>query len=460
MSDPALPDAAAVREWAFAEMEPALTSIEASVEANRCLFCHDPPCVRACPTSIDVPSFIHKIATDNLKGAARVVLAANPLGGTCARICPVEEMCEGACVLARERCPIQIGRLQRHATDWLFGSGMNTYRRGPRLVGRVAIVGGGPAGLAAAVWLAEAGLEVRIFEAEAKAGGLGTYGIVSYRLPAAISRAEVALVEQVGVEIRTGVQVGQDLGFDQLLRDNDLLLLAVGLGGTAPLGLPGDDLPGVRHGLQFLAETKTRPLTEIEIGERVLVIGAGNTAIDCATAALRLGAAEAEILYRRSAAEMPAYDFECDFARREGVYFRWLTQPKRILGATRVEGVECVRTRLGAPDDDGRRRPEEIPGSEFRLAADTVIVAIGQTPRRQLFEHAGVDCDAGGRVRIDPATGLTSQPQIYAAGDCVDGDAGTTVVQVVGQARQVAAAIIARLGDNPGTSAAAGAARR
>jgi len=431
----------------FEEVVPPLTPGEAIVEANRCLFCYDAPCTRACPTHIDVPSFIRKIATGNLRGSARVIMESNPLGPTCARVCPVEALCEGGCVYnADGQTPIRIGRLQRHATDWLVASGETTFTRGAANGKSAALVGAGPASLACAVRLLEWGYDVTIYEAQPKGGGLDTYGIVSFRLPVQVSLAEVELVERLGAKFEYGVRVGKDVTKDELLKKHDALFVGVGLGIPPRLNVPGEDLPGVRDALPFIEETKTKDLASIPIGRNVLVIGAGNTAVDAATAARRLGAETVTMVYRRSEAEMTCYAFEYEFAKQDGIGFQFLTSPKRITGGGKVEGLECVRTELGEPDAKGRRRPVEVAGSEFTIPCDMVIKAIGQGPVMDLFRHLDVTLRNGDRIQIDPETGVTSDPRIFAAGDCVDGRDDATVVAVVAMALRTAAGLDKSLG--------------
>jgi dihydropyrimidine dehydrogenase (NAD+) subunit PreT len=420
----------------FQEVEPALTNQEAKEEAHRCLYCYDAPCIKACPTGIDIPTFIKKIASGNLKGSATTIMSANPVGASCARVCPTEELCEGACVLNHSTKPIMIGNLQRYATDWAIKNNQVLFKAGERNGKTVAVVGGGPAGLSAARELAVLGYDVTIFEADEHAGGLNTYGIVSFRLPKEISYWEVSQVESLDVRIRTNTRVGEDISVEEILQDYDYIVLAVGMSSVPMLGIDGEELEGVYDAIQFVKDTKTKPLSNEFVGKKVVVIGAGNTAIDGATCSVRLGAENVKILYRRTVEEMTAYDFEYEFAKQDGVEFRWLTAPKRIIGDEngRVRAIECIKMKLGEPSEDGRRRPEPIEGSEFTLEVDAVIKAIGQTRYTKLIESFGLE-HQGGVVKIDPATYQTSNQRVYSCGDVVFGK-GQGEAMVVTAAQQ------------------------
>jgi glutamate synthase (NADPH/NADH) small chain len=428
----------------FAEIHPGMKPGEALEESNRCLYCYDAPCVKACPTGIDIPGFIRGIATGNLPGAARLIMEANPVGATCARVCPTEELCEGTCVLNRASRPIAIGLLQRYATDAAAKRGELVVKPGPANGRKVAVIGGGPAGLSAARELARLGCAVTVYEAREKAGGLSTYGIVSFRLPQEVPEWEVAQIRTMGVEIRTGVRVGADIPADRLIRDYDAVVLAAGMGKVPMLGIEGEDLEGVHDAIEFIEAIKTGSAPEGVRGARVAVIGAGNTAIDAATCSTRLGAANVKIVYRRTEAEMTAYAFEYRFAKEEGVEFRWLTTPKRIIGdeSGRVTHLECVRMRLADAGKDGRPVPVPIEGSEFRMKVDIVIKAIGQTRHLPLIEALGVAHERG-VVVVDPETFRTSHPKIYAAGDIVfgQGRGEATVVSAAEQGKRAAWAI-------------------
>ncbi len=423
------------------EVLPPLSEHEARVEAYRCLFCYDAPCTHACPTHIDVPGFIKKITTGNLKGSARTIMEANILGATCARVCPVEELCEGACVLNARGRPIMIGRLQRHATDHVFEKGLRLFRAGPATGRRVAVVGAGPAGLSCAAELARLGHAVTVFEKRELPGGLSTYGIIVLREPVKVALAEAEMIAELGVDIRTGSELGRDLSLEALREEYDAVFLAVGLGGSPDLGIPGEEL--VIDGLEWIERSKFEP-EKMTVGREVYVVGAGNTAIDAATIARRLGAERVTILYRRGEREMPAYRHEYEFARKEGVDFRFLTQPVRILAEDgRITGVECVRMRLGNADASGRAAPQPVPGSEFVLPADQVIKAIGQK-KPEIPAALGLATEKG-YVRVDE-TYRTSIERVYAGGDCIRVSGAASTVMAVQDGKLAARAIHEHLG--------------
>ncbi|MEX2535199.1 MAG: NAD(P)-dependent oxidoreductase [Trueperaceae bacterium] len=406
----------------FTELKPPMTAREARIEANRCLYCYDAPCIAACPTDIDVPTFIRKISTDNVTGAAVTILEANLMGASCSRVCPVEELCEGACVLGAHHKPIEIGRLQRYATDHLYERGIMPFQPAPANGQRVAVVGAGPAGLTCAGELAKLGYEVTVFEKNDLPGGLSTYGIVVMREPIRVALEEVDFVRRLGVEIRTGVEVGKDITAHDLVGRYDAVFVAAGMGSVPEMQIPGEELDGVVEALSFIAETKLAEmeglerLSELPIGKNVVVIGAGNTAIDAATIAKRLGAERVTIVYRRGEKQMPAYEFEYSFIKNEGVEFRFLTQPVEVLGeGGRVTGLSCLEMQLSAPGADGRQQPIPIAGSEFVLECDQVIKAIGQEKPTGLIEAFELEADKG-YIAVDEAL-RTIHPQVFAGGD-------------------------------------------
>lgn len=432
----------------FVELTSKMTKNEAMEEANRCLYCYDAPCIKACPTSIQIPNFIKKIASGNMKGSATTILEANPIGACCARVCPTEELCEGACVLNSSTKPIKIGELQRYATDWAMETNAQLFKQGQSNGQKVAIIGAGPAGLSAARELSRLGYAVTIYEAESKAGGLGSYGIVSFRLPNEVVDWEVEQIEKLGVEIKTNTTVGVDISADEILEQYNSIILAVGMGAVPNLGIEGEELDGVHDAIEFVRNTKMGPLTKEIVGKRVAVIGAGNTAIDGATCAVRLGADNVQILYRRTQKEMTAYKFEYEFAKQDGVEFKWLTAPKKIIGneAGKVVGIECVKMKLGEAGADGRQRPEEVEGSNFIIEVDTVIKAIGQTRFVSLIEAFGLQ-HTNGVVDIDEATMQTSNDKVFACGDVVfgNGQGEAMVVTAVQQGKDAAYKIHERL---------------
>jgi dihydropyrimidine dehydrogenase (NAD+) subunit PreT len=431
----------------FAEIHPPFDPQAALVEANRCLYCFDAPCTAACPTHIDVPRFIKKIATANLRGSAVTILESNILGSSCSRVCPVDVLCEGACVLHRyNKQPIEIGRLQRHAMDYFYSDGAKLpFKPAPDRTAKVACIGAGPASLACAVELRKRGYGVTIFENRPLAGGLNTYGVAEYKLRPADSLREVELVKSLGVEFRFGVNVGRDVAIEDLERDYAAIFIAVGLGPTVPMHLPGEDLEGVVDALRFIADYKTGQT--IPVGRKVAVIGGGNTAIDAANAARRLGADDVYLIYRRGEREMPAFLFEYEHSKLEGVQFRLQTQPVAIRAAAsdsrRVGALECVRMELGEPDQSGRRKPEPMAGSNFTIECDMVIPATGQSRFLDfLTKCLGVEV-RDGCVVTDAATGRTANPRYYAAGDCVNG--GREVVDAVAEGKRAGLGIVSWL---------------
>ena len=408
----------------FSELKPPMSKREAVVESQRCLYCYDAPCITACPTSIDVPTFIRKISTDNVYGSAKTILEANLMGASCARVCPVEELCEGACVLNHDSKPIEIGRLQRYATDYLYSKDLMPFEILEANGKKVAVVGSGPAGLSCAGELAKLGYDVTVFEKQSLAGGLSTYGIVVMREPISVSLAEVEFIKKLGVKVQTNTEITVDISSEKLLEDFDAVFLSVGMGRVPALGIKGENLAGVCDALDFIAETKLaekeglEQLQHLFVGDNVTVIGAGNTAIDAATVAKRLGAERVTIVYRRSDKEMPAYEFEYDFIKKEGVEFRFLSQPIEILGNNdKVRGLKCQKMQLGDADADGRRKVEAIPNSEFVLETDQVIMAIGQEKLTNIFDSFGLEQNRG-YIKVNDNL-QTTKEQVFAGGDCI-----------------------------------------
>lgn len=423
----------------LAEELPPLSAQEALVEANRCLFCYDAPCTHACPTHIDIPRFIKKISTDNLIGSARTILEANLLGATCARVCPVQELCEGACVLGKEHKPIMIGRLQRYAMDHVHNG--YVVKRAPLSGKSIAVIGSGPAGLSCAGELARRGCNVTVFEKRPLAGGLSTYGIIALREPMQASLEEVRMIEGLGVRIERGMELGRNLALDDLRKRFDAVFLAPGLGATQVMGITGEEL--IVDGLEYIEQSKIDP-SGMTIGRNVIVIGAGNTAIDCATIAKRLGAEQVTMIYRRSEQEMSAYSHEYEFVKKEGVVFRFLTQPVRMLSeGGRVTGLACIGMELGPPDNSGRRTA--LPAGDrsgFVISADQVVKAVGQQ-KSSLAQALSLEVDRGFiKVSGDLETSL---PGVFAGGDCIRAKNAASTVMAVQDGKLAAAAIHHRL---------------
>jgi dihydropyrimidine dehydrogenase (NAD+) subunit PreT len=424
----------------FADIAPPLTRDAALVESSKCLFCHDAPCMIACPTHIDVPSFIKKINTGNLRGSARVILDANPMGHSCARACPVEVLCEGACVLNdRDEEPIKIALLQRYATDYAIEKNLRLFEPGEDTGKKVAIIGAGPAGLSCAQDLRRMGHAVTIFDAHAVPGGLNTYGVAEYKMRPPIALAEAQMVIALGAEIKSGVTVGRDVSFDDLRKQYDAVLVAVGLSGTKKLGIPGEDLPGVIDALAFIEHLKTHPYDATPVGRHVVVVGAGNTAIDAVTQAKRLGAETATIVYRRGPDEMPAYEYEFQLAKRDDCEFKFFTVPKRVIGTDRVTGLECVKSTMGAPGADGKPTLVEIPDSTHVVECDMLMRATGQGRNADFLKSAGITIQDGKVV--------STLPNVFLAGDCLSG--GAEIVNAAADGTAAAKQINIALGGKP-----------
>ena len=397
----------------FREIAPALNEAEAVLESNRCVYCYDAPCVHACPTHIDVPSFIKKIASGNLLGSARVIFDANPIGGTCARVCPVEVLCEGACVektlMAK---PIEIGRLQRYATDFVMSKERDVFKAGAPNGKSVGIVGSGPAGLSCATYLARLGYAVTIYERKPLPGGLDTYAMAEYKMSQRVSVDEAKMVQRLGVQFRLNTEIGRDVSLKDLQSQHDAIFLAIGLGATNRLNIEGENLSGVMDALDFIERIKTRDWKSVPLGKTVAVIGAGNTAIDAVTQAKRLGAERVMMIYRRTERDISAYQYEYDLAKKDAVEFYWNTAPVEIVGDNSVSALHCVKTANGQP----------IAGSNFEIPCNMVIKAIGQQKSVSfLSQIPNVELDEKGRVLVNTETMQTTNPRIFAGGDCVNG---------------------------------------
>jgi glutamate synthase (NADPH/NADH) small chain len=434
MSTSTLPDDPQLRSR-FPELHPPLTPQAAVLEANRCLYCFDAPCTAACPTHIDVPGFIKRIASGNVRGSALHILEANILGGSCSRACPVQVLCEGACVMHRyHREPIQIALLQRHAMDAFHASGEDLPLTGDSCNLRVACIGAGPASLACAAELRRQGASVTVLERRSLPGGLNTYGVAEYKLRAADSLREVELIQRMGVEFRFGVSIESASALEALESEFDFIFLGLGLGAMQRLGIPGEDSEGVVNALELIAGYKTGRVRELT--GTVVVVGAGNTAIDAANAACRLGAATVYLLYRRSQTEMSAFDFEFEYSKQEGVQFLWRRQPVAIRSAD--HGGLLLDT-VHVRQVDHTLLP--IPDSQYTIACEMIVPAVGQSPLAELVQQfRGIDIHSG-RILAEPATGRTGNPRYFAGGDCVNG--GREVVDAVADGKRAALAMLA-----------------
>jgi glutamate synthase (NADPH/NADH) small chain len=412
----------------FRDLHPPLDRHQAFVEADRCYFCFDAPCVAACPTSIDIPLFIREILTDNPKGAAETILSANILGGMCARVCPTETLCEEACVREKaEGKPVRIGELQRYATDVLMQSGEHPFTRAAPTGKRIAVVGGGPAGLSCAHRLAMHGHDVVIYEARPKIGGLNEYGIAAYKTVGGFAQREVDWLLSIGgIAVETGKALGRDITLAELRRSFDAVFLGMGLAGVNALGIPEEDSPGVDDAVAYIAELRqAADLASLPVGRRVVVVGGGMTAIDIASQSKRLGAEDVTIVYRRGPAEMGASDFERELAQTDGVKIKFNAMPRRLVKRDgRVVGIEFEYTATR----NGRLTGT---GETFTLPADMVFKAIGQTFVSAPLNGAGAEIPAleAGRIKVD-AERRTSLPGVWAGGDCVYGGKDLTVAAV------------------------------
>ena len=424
---------------------------EAKLEASRCLHCKNPRCVGACPVSIKIPEFIALVLEGDIRGAAAKIAEDSSLPAVCGRVCPQETQCEGSCILGIKGEPVAIGKLERFVADATLGSASKEVAAPSGR--KVAVIGSGPPGLACASDLAKLGYDVTIFEALHKAGGVLEYGIPEFRLPKEkVLKKEIDEVRALGVKIETDVIIGRTVTIDQLMDSEGFEAVFVGTGAGLPkfMGIPGENLNGVFSANEFLTRNNLMKAfrddyrTPIHTGSKVCVVGGGNVAMDAARTALRLGA-ETTIVYRRTEVELPARKEEVHHAKEEGIDFRMLTNPVEILGDERgwVRALKCIRMELGEPDESGRRRPVEIPGSEYEIPADTVIMALGTSPNPLISKTTpGLETTRRGGLVADEA-GATTRPGVFAGGDAVTGAA--TVILAMGAGRKAAAAIDAYL---------------
>jgi glutamate synthase (NADPH) small chain len=433
----------------FDEVPLGYSENEAIVEAERCLQCPTAPCVEGCPVNVDIPRFIEHVKNSRFAEAIAAIKDTNSLPAVCGRVCPQETQCQGVCTLGRRFDPVAIGKLERFCADWESEHTAPKASVPEKNGQRVAVIGAGPAGLTAAGDLRKRGYDVVVFELLHVAGGVLMYGIPEFRLPKQIVQREISALKEMGVEIHVNKVVGQIYSVDDLLGSGyDAVFIGTGAGLPRFLGVPGENLNGVYSANEFLTRTNLMRAfrfpeydTPIRIGKRVITVGGGNVAMDSARTALRLGAEESIIVYRRSAEELPAREEEVEHAREEGIDFQLLTNPLRFLekdGA--VAGAECIRMELGEPDESGRRRPVPIEGSEFVIDVDTVVIAIGNGPHPLVPRTTkGLDLNRRGNIVADSETGSTSKEGVFAGGDIVTGAA--TVIEAMGAGKRAAAAI-------------------
>jgi dihydropyrimidine dehydrogenase (NAD+) subunit PreT len=425
----------------FSDIHPPFeTESAALVEANRCLFCYDAPCTKLCPTSINVPKFIKQITTDNLRGSAHTILSSNIMGAGCSKVCPVEKLCEGACVFnLMEEEPIPIAKLQRYATEKALANKWQLFDRKPSNGKKVAIVGAGPAGLSCAHALAREGVAVTIYEKESKGGGLMTYGIAAYKVTPAFCQEEVDYILSIGgIEVKYNQELGKGVSLASLQQQYDAVYLGFGVGIARQLGIKGEELEGVTDAIGFIYDIRTKPFSQIPVGDKVAVIGMGMTAIDAATQAKRLGAKEVTLVYRRTQEEMPCTETELNIAKLDGCEIIWLAAPKEVIGTNgKVSSLVCTLMQLGEPDASGRRAPVET-NETITLQVDMVIKAAGQIPFTDIVNQNNINHN-NGKVAISDscATNITG---VFAGGDCVNG--GKEVVDAVQAGKDGAKAIM------------------
>ncbi|TGE37804.1 NADPH-dependent glutamate synthase [Desulfosporosinus fructosivorans] len=439
-----------VRAHNFEEVALGYTQETAMEEAKRCLQCKKPLCISGCPVEVLIPDFIKMIAEGDFEESARVLKIKNSLPAVCGRVCPQEVQCESKCILGIKGESVAIGRLERFAADFGMKSNEAKSEKVEPTGKRVAIIGAGPAGLACAGDLAKAGHAVTILEALHVAGGVLMYGIPQFRLPKEIVQTEISNLKKMGVEILTNQVVGKITSVDELMANGyDAVFIGTGAGLPYFMDIPGENLNGVYSANEFLTRTNLMKgykfpdyATPVKVGKNVAVLGAGNVAMDSARTALRLGAENVYVIYRRSRAEMPARNEELEHAEEEGIQFRLLTNPVAIVGDERgwVNSLTCLRYELGEPDASGRRSPVAIPGSEFEIPMDTVVVAIGQGPNPLVTTSTpGLDLNKRGNIVADPETLMTSKPGVFAGGDIVTGAA--TVILAMGAGKKAAVGI-------------------
>ena len=422
---------------------------EAQLEASRCLNCKNPRCVGACPVSVKIPQFISEVAAGNFTRAAEIIAEDSSLPAVCGRVCPQETQCEGSCILGIKGEPVAIGKLERFVADWSRDNGGVKPVVAPANGHKVAVIGSGPAGLACASDLAKLGYDVTVFEALHRAGGVLEYGIPEFRLPKdKVVAAEIASVKALGVKIETNVIAGRTVTIDSLLDEEGFAAVFVGSGAGLPrfMNIPGEHYNGVFSANEFLTRNNLMKAyrddydTPIRAGKKVVVVGGGNVAMDAARTALRLGA-ETTIVYRRTEKELPARAEEVHHAKEEGIQFAMLTNPVEVIGDEKgwVKAVKCIRMELGEPDESGRRSPVEVPGSEFEIETDTVIMSLGTSPNPLIAKTtAGLETTRRGCLVADE-NGATTRPGVFAGGDAVTGAA--TVILAMGAGRKAAAAI-------------------
>ncbi len=438
-----------VRNKNFLEVALGYTEEQALDEAQRCLHCKNKPCVAGCPVGIAIPDFIAKVAEGDFEGAYQIITQQSSLPAVCGRVCPQETQCESKCVRGIKGEPVGIGRLERFVADW-HNSNVCEAPHHPTPNGhKVAVVGSGPSGLTCAGDLAKKGYEVTVFEALHTAGGVLVYGIPEFRLPKDIVQKEIDTLKALGVKVETNMVIGRVLSIDELLEQGfEAVFIGSGAGLPRFMNIPGENLKGVYSANEFLTRVNLMKAylpgsdTPIEHAKRVAVVGGGNVAMDAARCAKRLGAEEVFIVYRRSEKELPARAEEVEHAKEEGIVFHLLNNPTKILGDETgfVRGMECIRMELGEPDASGRRRPVEVPGSEFVLDVDCVIMAIGTSPNPLIKSTTkGLETQKWGGIIVEETTGLTSREGVYAGGDAVTGAA--TVILAMGAGKTAAGAI-------------------